>query len=339
MSVDPTSPLLGHRAVRDRLTRAAELQRLHHCLLFEGPEGVGKFTYAKLFAMELNCEAAPPSMFGGGQPVEKPCGVCDPCRWILAGSHPDVIIVQPDPEKATPVITAAQARAIVNGVQLQRHSGKRRVFILDPADALNDEAANALLKTLEEPPDHTQFILVTARPATLLQTVRSRSQRVRFGPLTVDEMATWAANRGIDPAILVTAAGSPGRAIALSGGEAATRAQALDAFCGAVGQPLHMMFSFTEAAAKSDAGAELILEVVEELLADTVRLAAGQSPVHVDRTDMLRRWVRGLWPDGVGRLQGQLALARERLALNVQDRIVLEPLLAQLNLELSQVPA
>ncbi len=339
MSVDPQGPLLGHSAVRARLTRAVSLHRLHHCLLFEGPEGVGKFTYAKHFAMELNCEAAPPSMFGGGRPVEKPCGDCDPCRWILAGTHPDVTIVQPDPEKATAVITAAQARSIVNGVQLQRHSARHRVFILDPADALNEEAANALLKTLEEPPDRTQFILVTARPATLLQTVRSRSQRVRFGPLTDEEMATWALHRGIDAAILKTAGGSPGRALALSGGEAVARLAALDALCGAVGQPLHVLFAFSEATAKSDGGAEQVLEILEELLADTVALAAGRTPTHVDRAAYLSRWVRGLWPDGIGRLQMQLAVARDRLRLNVQDRIVLEPVLAQLNLELSHVPA
>jgi len=330
---------LGHAAVRERLTRANALGRLHHCLLFEGPEGVGKLMYARWFAMELNCDAAPPLMFGGGRPVEKPCGVCDPCRWILAGTHPDVTIVQPDPEKATPIITAAQARAVVNGVQLQRHSARSRVFILEPADALNEEAANILLKTLEEPPAHTQFILVTSRPATLLQTVRSRSQRVRFGPLGAAEMGAWAADRGIDPAVLVTAAGSPGRATALAAGEATSRAEALDKLCGAVGQPLYALFAFSEAAAKSNGGAELVLEVLEELLADTVALAAGRPPVHAERTPMLERWVRGLWPDGIGRMQAQLAVARDRLSLNVQDRIVLEPLLAQLNLELSQVPA
>lgn len=324
----------GNASVRARLSRAAADSRLHHCFVFEGPEGVGKFTYALQFAREINCQSTTSA---------RPCGVCDPCRWIAAGTHPDVMVVSPDPEKATPIITAAQAREIVNSIQLQRHSANYRVILLNPADALNEEAANILLKTLEEPPARTQFILVTARPASLLQTVRSRSQRVRFGPLSDEEMAGWLAERGMDVALAGPAAGSPGRAAALAAGEADTRREVLDALCGAVGQPLHALFSFCESTSKNAEGggerAELVLQILEELLADTVALANRRPLRHGDREQLLRRWVRGMWPDGVGRMQMEISLARERLRLNVQARVALEALLAHLNLELSHVPA
>lgn len=323
----------GNAAVRARLSRAAAEQRLHHCFVFEGPEGVGKFAYALQFAMEINCTS----------PFRKPCGSCDPCRWIAAGSHPDVSVIEPDADRATPIITAAQARGIVASIQLQRHSAAYRVIIVRPADALNEEAANALLKTLEEPPPRTQFILVTSRPASLLQTVRSRSQRVRFGPLSDAEMRGWLESRGMDVGLIGPAAGSPGRALALAGGEAEARKEVLDAVCGVVGQPLHALFAYTEGASKNAEGgserAELVLQVVEELLADTVAIATGRPLRHPDRELLLRRWARGMWPDGVGRMQVELGAARERLRLNVQARVVLEALLAHLNLELSMVPA
>ncbi len=324
----------GNASVRARLSRAAQDARLHHCFVFEGPEGVGKFSYAMEFAREINCQAALNA---------RPCGVCDACRWISAGTHPDVLVVSPDPEKATPIITAAQAREIVNSIQLQRHSAAYRVIILNPADALNEEAANILLKTLEEPPARTQFLLVTARPASLLQTVRSRSQRVRFGPLSEAEMSAWLTERGMDHALASAAGGSPGRALALAGGEAEARREVLDALCGAVGQPLHALFSFSESTSKNAEGgaerAELVLQVLEELLADTVALANGRPLRHGDREQLLRRWARGMWPDGVGRMQQEISLARDRLRLNVQARVALEALLAHLNLELSHVPA
>ncbi len=334
-------PLHGNATVRARLARAAEEQRLHHCFVFEGPEGVGKFAYAQRFAMEINCVAtAQPSMFGPPTPVERPCGECEQCRWILAGTHPDIVIVEPDPSRATAILTAAQAREIVNGLLVQRHSARYRVVILHPADALGEDAANILLKTLEEPPPGTQFILVTSRPASLLQTVRSRSQRVRFGPLSDDEMRVWLTSRSLPPDLLEPAAGSPGRALALAEGEADARAELLDALCAVVGQPLHVLFAFTEAQAKAEGdSAELVLQVFEELLADTVAMASGRPVRHLEREVLLRRWVRGLWPGGVGRLQVEIALARDRLRLNVQTRVVLEPLLAHLNLELAHLPA
>lgn len=327
-------PLVGNEAVRSRLSRAAMDQRLHHCLVFEGPEGIGKFTFAMQFAMEINCLA--PAV--GGDSSLRPCGVCAQCSWILGGTHPDVMVVVPDPERATPIISAAQAREIVGSLLLQRHSARYRVVILSPADAMNEESANILLKTLEEPPSGTQFILVTARPAALLATVRSRSQRVRFGPLSAAQMDLWLASRGLDPALVGPAGGSPGRALAWVAGDGALRAEVMDGLCETIGKPLYLMFAFTEATSKKlEGGSErgdLVLQLLEELLADVVIVASGRTPTHVDRLPMLRTWVHGLWPGGIGRLQVEIGLARQRLRSNVPARIVLEALLAHVNLEL-----
>lgn len=324
--------LLGHTRERARLWRAADDGRLHHCLLFEGPEGVGKALVAQELALYVNCEGSP-----------RPCRACRSCRMILAGTHPDHLVVGTDPERATPVISAAQARQVVATLALQRHSARRRFVVLDPADALTEEAGNALLKTLEEPPAHTGFVLVTNRPAALLQTVRSRSQRVRFGPVPDAELVGWAQGRGLDPALVPAALGSPGRLVALAEGEAAARAEVAAALVATLGQPLHLLFAFTEAQSRhADGGparARFVLEVLRELLRDVVLLGAGRPErvLHAPLAPQLGRWTRALWPDGVGRLERVLAAAADRGEINVNARTVLDAVLTSVNQELSQV--
>ncbi len=326
--------ILGHERVRARLWRAADDNRLHHCLLFEGPEGVGKSLVAREFVLYVNCEA-----------VERPCRACRSCRMLMAGTHPDHVVVGPDPERATAVISAGQARAVVGALQLQRHSARRRFVTLDPADILTEEAGNILLKTLEEPPEGTGFILVSARPAALLQTVRSRSQRVRFGPVSDAAMAAWGAEHEIAPDVLRAAFGSPGLALRLAEGEAATRDEVALALLDTLGQPLIRLLAFTEAQSKHSDGtaerARLVLDVLAELMRDVALIGGGRPErlLHPQHEARLRRWARGLWPDGLGRVERVLALAGDRREVNVNGRIVLEAVLSAVNLELSQVPA
>lgn len=212
-------------------------------------------------------------------------------------------------------------------------------MILDPADAMGEEAANALLKTLEEPPPHTQFILVSSRSGALLQTVRSRSQRVRFGPVPAAALGPWLAVRGLSPELARDAMGSPGLALRLAEGEAADRAQTREGLLSAMGQPLHKLFVYTETAGKKgedgEAGAARVVDALEETLRDVACMAAGRAPLHPH--PMLATWTRALWPGGLGRMERAVAQARDRLRLNVNGRTVLDALLSALNLELSQV--
>jgi hypothetical protein len=184
-------------------------------------------------------------------------------------------------------------------------------------------------------------VLVTARAASLLQTVRSRSQRVRFGAVPVAELEAWLRGRGLDPALARLSQGSPGFALRLADGEAAERREMVDALLAALGQPLYQLFAFTEAAGKkSDGSVErttLAVDALEELLRDTVLVASGRPEhlVHPDREPLLAAWAAALYPGGVGRLERAIALARDRLRLNVNGRVVLEALLSAVNLELA----
>ncbi len=327
----PAFPLVGNLVQQARLAAACDADRMHHAYLFEGPDGVGKATFAHWLARYANCES-----------TARPCGACRSCHLMQSGTHPDLIVVLPDPEKATRTITVDQVHELMRALQLQRHSARRRFVLLDPADALNEPSANALLKTLEEPPLHTQFLLITARVASLLPTIRSRCQRVRFGPVDEPLLSAWLEARGAPPHLSRTSGGSPGFAIRLAEGEADERRAVRDALTAAVGQPLGKLFAFTEAEGKKEEGtsrAELVVDILEELLRDAACLAQGRAPLHQDAEALVRRWSAALWPGGIGRMTDNLSRARDRLRLNVNGRVVLEALLGQLNLELSAAPS
>jgi DNA polymerase-3 subunit delta' len=158
------------------LKNAIENDRLHHSLLFEGPEGVGKMEMALETAKALNCSG--PDRFGR-------CS-CRSCEQISRMVFSDVKVVEAEPEKK--VIQVEAVRRVIREMSFAPYEGKKRVYIIKDADKMNPESANTLLKSLEEPPPHVQFILVTAHPYVLLPTIRSRCQRVTFQTLGPGQM-------------------------------------------------------------------------------------------------------------------------------------------------------
>ena len=188
------------------LTHALASGRVPHAQLFSGPPGVGKAATALLLAQALNCEGAAP----------QPCGACGPCDRIARGIHPDVVRVEPT--GAARQITKEQIDAVRTRLALPPHEARVRVFILDDAERMNPTSANQILKTLEEPPPRTLFVLVTAAPEQLLPTIRSRCQRVRFAPLPLDLLTRLLSERfalaaPVARAAAAIAGGSVGRAL------------------------------------------------------------------------------------------------------------------------------
>ncbi len=173
----------GHAAIRRLLARAVARDRLPPSLVLSGPDGVGKRQVAVGLAELLNCEAV--SEAGGDAGVPESCGTCRTCRRIARGVHADVIGVAPGD---TGTIKVDSVRGVVEQAAFRPFEGRRRVVIVDDADRLVAEAQNALLKTLEEPPPASVFLLVTHRPHLLLPTVRSRCPEIRFGGLATDEV-------------------------------------------------------------------------------------------------------------------------------------------------------
>ena len=329
--------MLGHAQVQRRLWDAAARAHLHHALLFEGPEGVGKATLAALFVQALNCEQAGP---GDGVAV-CPCGRCPTCQTIAAGNHPDVIWVTPDPESASGHITVAAVREVIRKLSFRRYSARFRVVIVDPVDALPTAAANALLKVLEEPPPDTGFFLLSTRADALLPTIRSRCQRVRLGPVPTDELTRWLQGRGVDRADTVAraAAGSPGRAVALAAGELDERLALRDRLVTWLAGDLDGLFEgvkgLTEG--RNSSATDRLIDVLEELVRDAAVLGAGMGEtalLHPDREAATRRWANALYPTGIAALERALQQARAALAVHVGARIVLEALLTETATEL-----
>jgi len=200
----PFSEVQAQERAIGSLRAALRRGTLHHAYLFGGPAGVGKALAARLLAQAANCEggaalgdAARPDE--GGQAAgyrEDPCGACRPCLKIAHGTHPDVLVLAEEREMVrrkawepeggrTPSkeIVVAQIRDLTDHrLAMRRFEGRRRFVIVDPADAMNAQAQNALLKTLEEPPEDTTLVLVSASPDALLATVRSRCLRISFAP-------------------------------------------------------------------------------------------------------------------------------------------------------------
>ncbi len=173
--------VIGQEGPKRKIRTALAQRAIGHAYLFSGDEGIGKRLMALRFAQALSCETPPSS----SQPDS--CGQCRACEQIASGTYPDVLRIQPEQEKANPQIKIDQVRAIERHMIYRPLLSDRKICIIDDADHLTTNAANAFLKTLEDPPEHSLFILITSQPLRLLATVRSRCLALRFSPATATQ--------------------------------------------------------------------------------------------------------------------------------------------------------
>jgi DNA polymerase-3 subunit delta' len=268
----PFSDVVGHVRLLDLLSRSIAGGTLPPSLLLTGPDGIGKKLTAIAVAQALNCLAPrmrtleprtanrtlnpePGTLNPSGADA---CGTCPACVRIARRVHPDVLVVEPGESGA---IKIDQVRDIVDRAAYRPFEGRRRAVIVDDADTLVPQAQHALLKTLEEPPPSSVFLLVTARPDVLLPTVRSRCPQLRFRPLQASDIATVLVARGQTErearAVAATADGSLGRALEASSEdlvEARDRAERVLAQAAASADPGRRLASVTELLTKTGAG-------------------------------------------------------------------------------------
>jgi DNA polymerase III subunit delta' len=172
------SSLIGNERIKRLLKRAVAEERIGQSLIFAGQRGVGKHQFALALAQAINCQ----------QPVEgDACGACATCRKFAAREFTDVKTITPDGQ----FIKIEQTREMLKEAHFKPDEGRRRVYLLDEAERLKEQAANSILKTLEEPPDTSLLILITAKPYALLETIRSRCQMMNFAPLAADELEAY----------------------------------------------------------------------------------------------------------------------------------------------------
>ncbi len=329
------TPILGHQAVIRQLWSALDRGALHHAILLEGPRGVGKRLVADRLAMAANCTADGP----------RPCGACPTCRQIASGVHPDVIVLEPDTTRAARTIPVEAIREVVRQTQYHRYGARHRFVIVDPAEAMQEPAANALLKTLEEPPDGTGFLVVTHNASALLPTILSRCQRIRMGAVPTPEIASWLEGQGTERAEAAArlSLGCPGRALELAREGLSERDARRQELLGVLRAPLGDVYAWS---AKVTSGARQewaarvdgLLEVVEDLLRDAAVRGADPDALLLDpdAADEAQRWAAALWPDGIDRCARAVQDARDDLEVYVSGKTVLDALVTVLRRELGR---
>lgn len=188
---------LGHHRQRQWFVNAISKDRLASTFLFVGPNGIGKRTFARLIAKTMLCTGSEPSRFA-------PCCRCEACAQVDAGTHPDVIDVHREQENSNvsidQLVGSKEARmreGLCYELRMRPYSGRRKIAIVDDVDSLAVEGANSLLKTLEEPPAGSLIFLIGTSEQRQLSTIRSRSQVVRFAPLSKEDVATLLARVGL----------------------------------------------------------------------------------------------------------------------------------------------
>jgi len=324
--------LLGHGELLAKLQSAADRDQLHHALLFEGPDGIGRALVAMRLAQYVNCEQE-----------DRPCGVCRSCKTIASGNHPDVLWLRPEEGKR--FIRVDQVRKMVRTVGYSRYGAARRFLIIDGVERMPASAANALLKTLEEPPDGTGFVLLAGHRRALLPTIVSRCQVFRFRPVPTDTLSAWLTARGVEnaPAVARAADGVPGRALRLADGGLAARGEAMDLALNALGADLKGIFDM---ATKLTKGAredvtervEAVFQAVEDLLRDATVHGAGSGGAlrRPGQAGVSKAWAAALYPAGIQRNAARLATARRRVGGYVNARMVVESLIVELATDLGR---
>lgn len=319
----------GHDRVLAVLRRAVHSGRLHHASLFSGPEGVGKRLVARALAALLQCET--PRQHDG---LPDACGECRHCRRVAAQGHPDVKTVTPEGRW----IRIEQVREIAASTRFRPYEGPVRVVVIEQAEAMRQEAANALLKTLEEPGGETLFVLCTDQPHLLLPTVRSRCQPVRFGRLAHGDLMELLAEADIpegDRDVLARLSdGSIGRALALHASPLlAGRAEFFATLAGLDrGRVDELMAGAEDLAGRRDQLVPL-LGLAEGLYRDAAVLRSVGEPERCHNLDALgaikilaKRRTPAQLHDDARRIRG----AVRQLEGNVNPRLVIESLLLDL---------
>ena len=314
---------IGNSSAVESLRTAIAAGRLPHSLLLSGPAGAGKYTLALMLAMAVECERHPRDHWSNGQSLASFCGVCSNCTRIASAAdleeqveaavavredlreadkkdtrvliqpHPDVLIVPPDPPQL--LIKLGQIRTLIHRAQRLPSEAPRKIFIL-PAASFMKEAANSLLKLLEEPPATVHLILLAENPGELLPTIRSRCASVRLGALPLEEIEMLLADRRPDVPpkqrnlIARLAQGAAGQALGFNlEAYTAARADALLLIRNAAAEPDHSaLFKMTETYRAGAEGAQktsALLRTLSLILEDLLYLDSG-TPELLRNTDI-----------------------------------------------------
>jgi DNA polymerase III subunit delta' len=320
----------GHETIVKSFDSAWRRGRLGHAYLFSGPSGVGKYTFARELARALLCETPAGRL--------QACGKCAACALVDAGTHPDLFLAaRPEDKVEFPI---ELIRELIEHLALKPARGGRKVAIVDDADDLTAEAANAFLKTLEEPPPGSVLILIGGpSPERQFPTILSRCQTVGFAPLPNELVAEFLRHKGITDKtrldrLVRVAGGSPGQALALDDETLwefrkslirALESDPVDAFDLATRWNQDVEDAGKEAGVRRRR-ASLILTLFIGMLQDALRIVHGVPPLVADATEsaVLGRVAERLGPEKIMVWIDRAAEADVQVDRKVQLELVVE---------------
>jgi DNA polymerase-3 subunit delta' len=328
----PFSTIIGHRTTIASLQTAAARQRLAHAYLLHGEAAIGKRTTALCFVQALLCER---SASDGGLDA---CGLCRSCHQIDTRTHPDYFLIEPDRELATPQIKIEQIREIEQHLIYRPLIGDRKICVIDDADRLTIGAANALLKTLEEPPDHSLFLLITSRPASLPATIRSRCQALRFAtPPRTDVEAALILKREMPPGdarfLAMISEGRLGEALSTDLKAARLQQQELiDLVSPHFLRSVTNLLTAAESLAKADRAADT-LSWIARWIRDLIIVQVDgdrEQLLHVDQLSTLERDARQAPTDALLDLLREIEDSQQQATRHLNLQMALENILLRL---------
>lgn len=277
------------------LTTLIKKGTIPHALLFTGIEGVGKLAAAMTFAMACNCTTQINNQ-KNSQDISGPCDQCRSCKKIKSDNHPDIIHIKPSGH----FIKIAQIRSLCQILAMKPYEARYRVVIISDSQAMNPQACNALLKALEEPPDHTILILMAMQRSDLLQTIVSRCQHIRFSPIPPKIIKEHLVQeKGVDPdeamIIAAMANGSLAKAVSMSQTKWINRrdwlikAIGLDQPESLSSKPIGLILAFAERLSKNKGTLLDSLEIIKTWVRDLVLYKYHpEKIINKDLTDTIR---------------------------------------------------
>lgn len=337
----PFHDCIGHHQSIAFLQSAVVHERLAHAYLFHGEEAIGKRLTAIRLAQALNCEQPPES-----ENLDS-CGACRSCQQIEARAHPDFFVIEPDREQATQQIKIEQVREIEHQIMYRPLIGERKICLIDDADRMTIGAANALLKTLEEPPAHSLFLLISSRPAALPATIRSRCQSLRFTtPARTQVEAALILKRELPPTdarfLAIISEGRIGEALRADVNETRSRQQELvDLVRPQSLQSIGSILSSAEAIAKTDRAQET-LTWLTRWIRDLVLLQIGgdrDQILYLDDLATLETYAKQADTDSLLDLLREIELTEQRATRHLNLHMALETILLRLRDAVALAPA
>jgi len=314
--------IIGQSSLISKMERILAGGRIVHAYLFTGPAGIGKKTMSKLLAQALICKG----------PGDKPCNSCSTCHQFVSGNHPDVIWIRRQEDKTG--ITVDQIRSMQSAVKAKPYQAGRRICFIENAHLMTEQAQNALLKTLEEPPSNTLFFLLAENTSTLLPTIVSRCQVFRVGSLSREDVTAILLNHlSVSKEEAATYAalsqGNPGKALSLAGDEVfrGCREKLINGLAqlGSL-KALELYGLFDEYRERADE----LLEIMEVWFRDLLVFRETRDEelvVNLDKVPQIVRQINNLTGRDLKKVLEQLNYCRKLLKSNCNYQLTIENML------------